>query len=286
MYCRYCGLKNEGTARVCAECGKELAMGVRQVSMAAIISLVLGIVGWATWGFPALVGIAFGIVALYKIKKANGLIVGKGYALAGLVLAVAQIAFIGIAILGLTRWNTPENELICGANLNGMGKALMCYSNDYNDTLPVADKWCDALIKYADVSPNQFVCKESDTIKGESSYAMNSNVAGREVTYPADIVVLFETDYGKDANGRTEPIQNRDGYKEFYALNKKSDNIKVYKKRWNQTGGAEMLTAEHHKGKGSTILFGDMRVEFVEKERFGSLRWTIDVNDVNNQITQ
>ncbi|MDO8303747.1 MAG: DUF4190 domain-containing protein, partial [Sedimentisphaerales bacterium] len=271
---------------VCAECGKELTMGVRQVSTAAIISLVLGIVGWAAWGLPALVGIVFGIVALYKIKKANGLLVGKGYAWIGLVLAVAQIALIGIMLFGVMRWNTPEYKLMCGSNLSGIGKAMMCYGNDYKEKLPTGDNWCDVLIKYADVSPNQFVCKESDAIKGESSYAMNRNVAGKEMTYPADIVVLFETDYGKDANGRTEPIQNRDGYKEFYTSNKKSDNEKVYKTRWNQAGGAEMLTAEHHKGKGSNILFGDMHVEFVEKERFGLLRWIADGNDANDQTYQ
>jgi prepilin-type processing-associated H-X9-DG protein len=42
---------------------------------------------------------------------------------------------------------------------------------------------------------------------------------------------------------------------------------------WNQFGGPELLAPENHNGDGCNILFVDNHVEFVEKRRFGELRW-------------
>jgi prepilin-type processing-associated H-X9-DG protein len=42
---------------------------------------------------------------------------------------------------------------------------------------------------------------------------------------------------------------------------------------WNQAGGPELLTTNHHRGKGCNVLFLDWHVEFVPAERLGRLKW-------------
>ena len=50
---------------------------------------------------------------------------------------------------------------------------------------------------------------------------------------------------------------------------------------WNQFGGPELLTTEHHEGKGCNVLFNDGDVEFIKKEQVGELKWKVDKGDSN-----
>jgi len=83
------------------------------------------------------------------------------------------------------------------------------------------------------INENIFVCPGGK--KAESHYALNPNA---EPNSPGDTVLLFEATGG-----------------------------------WNQFGGAELITAENHKGKGCNVAFVNARVEFVKKEDFGKLNW-------------
>lgn len=104
------------------------------------------------------------------------------------------------------------------------------------DRFPLTGKWCDSLLE--DVGDWAFLCPKAKDAK--CSYALNKNVIGLERSQlPEDIVLLFETDDGL----------------------------------WNQVGGKELLSTKNHKGGGCNILFADMRVEFVSKEDFHTLRW-------------
>ena len=51
---------------------------------------------------------------------------------------------------------------------------------------------------------------------------------------------------------------------------------KVYKLRWNQVGGPELLTVENHKGEGCNVVYASARVEFVETKDLGKLKWEPD----------
>jgi prepilin-type N-terminal cleavage/methylation domain-containing protein len=129
----------------------------------------------------------------------------KGFTLVELLVVIAIIAML-LAILmpALGRVRGLAYRLMCGTNLGGLGKAMSVYSNDYQEMFPVRtgaatvnwnfqnavsfwDKnivtdptfnWAtvtDAtitsslylLIKYADVSTNQFVCKAGNYKKFE-----------------------------------------------------------------------------------------------------------------------
>jgi len=117
----------------------------------------------------------------------------KGFTLVELLVVIAIIALLmGILMPALARVRQIAYRLYCGTNLSGIGKAMLIYSNDYDDELPraglrgstwaspIAD-WKAAtrsaaftssrgssasitssfflLIKYAEVTPKSFLCK-------------------------------------------------------------------------------------------------------------------------------
>ena len=46
---------------------------------------------------------------------------------------------------------------------------------------------------------------------------------------------------------------------------------------WNQSGGQEILTTKHHKGKGCSVAFVSTEVKFVKMKELGKLKWKADV---------
>jgi hypothetical protein len=137
------------------------------------------------------------------------------------------------------------DRMLCGSNLALLGKAMLIYTEDFNGQYPTPDKWCELLVLFSRVEPNQFICRASDSIVGESSYALNKNITDKKYSeVPSDTVLLFEILGG-----------------------------------WNKVGGLELLTTNNHKGEGCNVLFNDMHVEFVKAERLGELRWDIEKKD-------
>jgi len=171
----------------------------------------------------------------------------------------------------------------CMANLRNLGIALYIYAQDHSNSFPAHDNWCDLLVMNYEVKLEYLVCKGSDAKIGESSYALNKNIAGKNSSeIPEDMVILFETNFGKDPLGRNGTLGDRDWYKSLSSLSDRSDlkkhkhSEKVYKLRWNQFGGSGLLTTENHKGKGCNVLFNDMHAEFVKTERLGELKWEVE----------
>jgi len=117
----------------------------------------------------------------------------KAFTLVELLVVIAIIALLmGILMPALARVRQIAYRMLCGSNLAGIGKAMLIYSNDYDEEYPKAgspgsrwtpsgrlDNWDSQepgmqwgmanrvtitsslylLIKYADVTPKQFVCK-------------------------------------------------------------------------------------------------------------------------------
>ncbi len=75
---------------------------VPQTSTLAIISLVLGILGWVMLPVVAPIGaIITGHLARAEIKRSQGQISGDGLAVGGLVLGYIQIALLVIGVIML-----------------------------------------------------------------------------------------------------------------------------------------------------------------------------------------
>jgi len=251
MYCPKCGSQNSEGAKVCRSCSKPLPVlsdisqaGVK-TSALAIWSFVLALIGLFTLMITALPALICGIIGLVKIGKSKGQLKGTGLAVAGITVPVVFIFFIlpmllAILMPALGKTRQLAQRIMCSTNLSGLGKAIVVYTNDYNDAYPSTDGWCDVLIEDCDVTPEQFCCPSSDAKVGKSSYAININVAGKKVSEVSpDTVLLFET------------------------------NPAV-----NPAGGPEILSTDNHQRDGCNVLFADGHVKFVKTPELSALRWT------------
>ena len=63
----------------------------------------------------------------------------KGFTLVELLVVIAIIALLmGILMPALARVRQIAFRMVCGTNLSGIGKAMLIYSNDYDDEFPRA----------------------------------------------------------------------------------------------------------------------------------------------------
>jgi prepilin-type N-terminal cleavage/methylation domain-containing protein len=136
----------------------------------------------------------------------------KGFTLVELLVVIAIIALLmGILMPALARVRQIAFRMVCGTNLSGIGKAMLIYSNDYDDELPRAGgrnstwntmipAWMAAnrfqaygvaangdggqgsisscfylLVKYAEVTPKSFICKGDS---GTTEFKPADNGAG------------------------------------------------------------------------------------------------------------
>jgi prepilin-type processing-associated H-X9-DG protein len=180
---------------------------------------------------------------------------------------------ISFLVLFLRSRDNPEMppHIICGVNLKGLGLYMHLYADIDEQGKITPDKWCDLLIegRYGRRA-KEFVCPSSGAIRGESSYAMNINVADNFRAVRPAIVLLFETNFGIDPNGRQALLKDR---RCFPSLRYGDPETRVHRLRWNQLGGPEILTTENHKGKGCNVLFADGSVKFVKTQNLGNLKW-------------
>jgi len=206
MYCPKCGEENRDDAKVCGACNSVLTKNPAQAqdidvknSGMAITALVLGILSIFTCGITAIPAIILGIVGLVKIEKSGGSLTGRGFAIAGIIVPVLSVPIIallmGILMPAMARTRQIAFRMTCGTNLSFIGKAMLIYSNDYDDELPRSagrngtwkpriPNWQASnrfqahgvspngqggqgsisscfylLIKYAEVTPRTFICK-------------------------------------------------------------------------------------------------------------------------------
>jgi hypothetical protein len=203
--------------------------------------------------------------------------------------AIKTVIVVVVAVAAVVWYRAVPTEYVtigrgsrCQSSISSISKSMIVYANDdSNHRLPPADKWCDLLIQLDYTSAKQFICPDSDAVMGESSYAINKHVAGKSLdNIPQDIVLLFETDQGKDPNGRDELFKNRQFSDKMPSY--PTHVTEVFKDRWNQSGSSEILTTQHHEGKGCTVVFVNLKVQFVKTKDLGKLKWDAPVSKPDN----
>lgn len=156
-----------------------------------------------------------------------------------LLMAALVAVFVVKAFVASEKRRTEVKRIICKTNLFSIAHDLRLYIDDHSGKWPIADKWCDLLLKRDGVYRAEFQCPGPMT--GECDYALNKDAIGlqfgEENKY---IVFIFESKPG-----------------------------------WDQVGGRKLLATDNHKdfGLGCNVLFGDGHAEWVPAEELTTLRW-------------
>ena len=152
----------------------------------------LYVYGHLVSGFLVIAGIAAGIFAIKQIHNKRRFLKGRWFAVSGVLL--------GLVLLPFWVWHLPSSPFTarerCDANLRAIGRCMLTYTSGDNP-MP-RDKWCDLLVKYAEVTEEVFVCPSAG--KGRCHYALNVSSSD---SHPR-LVVLFETKAGWNQVGGPE----------------------------------------------------------------------------------
>jgi len=102
MICAQCGTENPEGAETCSECGASLQTpsvaapayrAVQPTSSMALVSLILGILGWTVLPvIGSVVAVIFGHLALGEIDRSGDQLSGRGMAQVGLILGYSALA--------------------------------------------------------------------------------------------------------------------------------------------------------------------------------------------------
>jgi hypothetical protein len=217
MYCPKCNKENPDDARVCQFCSSSLEETSEskqpvtvKISRLSIIALVLAVLSVLVF-FPPLVllsgvlgrlallipllAVILGIISIVRIEQSGGKVTGKIFAVAAVLIPV----FAGLSLVLMISYAPRRSTayiMVCGTNLSRLGKAMLIYSNDYDNEFPRAggknsvwsnhtpnwraDSRFDAyglnadgtggratissslylLVKYEQVEPKRFVCMQ------------------------------------------------------------------------------------------------------------------------------
>ena len=162
-----------------------------RISVMAIVSLVLGILGFCTVGLTAIIGLILGVIALISMGKQPRQLRGRGLAIAGVVVSSVSffviILWITILVPAFGRANELAHRIHCASQLKGIGNAITLYQNDYSDKNPPDFK---TLVDICDVHPNSFLCISSSDQPGDISYIYRG--ADLDATASSDMVLIYE----------------------------------------------------------------------------------------------
>ncbi|MEN6344023.1 MAG: hypothetical protein ABFE16_01900 [Armatimonadia bacterium] len=88
---------------------------------------------------------------------------------------------------------SKSTQAACQSNMKQLGLALLMYCQDYDEKMPIADRWCDAVFPYCK-NEAIFTCPAD---KEQWSYAMNYKLSRQlmaRIEQPAWTIALFESE--------------------------------------------------------------------------------------------
>jgi len=176
----------------------------------AIASLILGILGIVTCGLTAVAGLILGIVALNKSSKTRDHS-ARGLALAGTIVSAVFLVLLpvlaGMLLPALATAKQKASNVQCVNNVKQLCLGLMIYADENNGALPLADKWCDAIVSYVG-NEGVFKCPEGANTE-RAHYGFNRKLSGvslKQIESPATTVMIFEMSGGWNSSGGPDEI--------------------------------------------------------------------------------
>jgi prepilin-type processing-associated H-X9-DG protein len=164
--------------------------------------------------------------------------------------------------------------------MSGLGKAMLIYANDYNDTFPTTSKMMPALARTRTIA-QRMVCANNMSGLGKAMllYANDYNDKFPTPSKWCDLLIEHAEVTPKSfrCKGAPEGPCN-------YAMNINVEKMSIASQPdmvllfettpgWNQVGGSEILTTENHQGEGCNILFVDGHIQFVKTKGLQNLKW-------------
>jgi len=166
----------------------------------AIASLVVSIVGFLIG--LGIVAVILGIIGQNQIKASLGRQKGSGLAIAGIVVGcIGAVVFVPLILAAVLFpvFNTARmkaRDTMCLQNLKELSIAVSTYSQDYNEKLPPADKWSDAVAKYITDS-HVFCCGAARELSCAYSFNDRLNKTSlKELVNASNAPMLFDSKGG------------------------------------------------------------------------------------------
>ncbi|UCE47855.1 MAG: hypothetical protein JSW47_19930, partial [Phycisphaerales bacterium] len=163
--CPKCGGEDPDNARFCCSCGCALArveatsqgisVKVSKMAATAIIGAVCGLALITpiliAVGQPRsrpsgrecdafLIGVivlavatVLGLVSVIRIERSGGKITGRAFAIGAVLFGVFGFLVLPVWVEVAARPRSVAFKNVCGTNLSEIGKAMLIYSNDYDD---------------------------------------------------------------------------------------------------------------------------------------------------------
>lgn len=209
MKCPNCGTINPDDTSFCSVCNTsfetsppvplqpdQMVPAQPKTSGLAIASLVLGIISLILCSlglFPAIIGLILGCVAIGIINSQPNQMKGKELAISGIIISIIGI-FLGLIPLFITfmmptlgKIRDQAWHVQCASQLSIIGKAIVMYSNDYNDQFPLT---LEVLIETTDLDPKNLVCPSNKNPKGQRSYIYRGN--DLTAASPGDMILVYD----------------------------------------------------------------------------------------------
>ncbi|MCH7556087.1 MAG: hypothetical protein IIB56_01375 [Planctomycetes bacterium] len=210
MYCPKCNKENPDDARVCQSCSASLeetseskqpvTVGISRLSIIALVLAVLSIFVF----FPPLVllfrvpgrlvlflpllAVILGIISIVRIERSGGKVTGRIFAVAAVLIPVFA-GLLLVLIFSYAPRRSTAYRMVCGTNLSGIGKAMLMYSNDYDDEFPRAGGkngvWSNNTPDW--LADSQFV-----------AYGLNADGTGGSASISSSLYLLLKYEYVVD----------------------------------------------------------------------------------------
>ena len=176
----------------------------------AVAALVLGVL--SIFIPLALIAIIIGIVAVNQIKKSNGLEVGRGIAVAGIIFGV--IGFFAFPQIIMRIYNEQETDMAmqasCASNLKHIALATSLYAEDYDGRLPQKTNWSDCM--ESRLKSTQILKCPADDGKSRCSYSINSQLNGESISSikkPDTTLLYFDSKRGWNSSSPISSAEPR-----------------------------------------------------------------------------
>lgn len=131
---------------------------------AAVMSLVLGLLGLCTFGLSAVAGLVVGLVGLRQIRRSEGRQRGNGWAVAGLGVSAVTVCLLpvalGLAIPAALKAHKKSQAALCVRHLRELDAAKERWAVDQQKAPGDVPLWSDLVGPYL---PKQLTCPRGGT---------------------------------------------------------------------------------------------------------------------------